>query len=96
MRYIDADVMKTIKSIQSADFNRIETIRKWIDEQPTADVREILHGEWVIQEVCPPEYHGKHFCSKCGGQALSERYKEYLSNFCPNCGADMRKEEDYE
>lgn len=35
MRLIDADALKTIKSIQSADFNSIETIQKWIDDAPT-------------------------------------------------------------
>ena len=41
-RYIDADLLRTVKSIQSADFNSIETIQKWIDEQPTADVVEVV------------------------------------------------------
>ena len=41
-RYIDADAMRTVKSIQSADFNSIESIQKWIDEQPTADVVEVV------------------------------------------------------
>lgn len=35
MRLIDAEELKTIKSIQSADFNSIETIREWIDNAPT-------------------------------------------------------------
>lgn len=39
-RYIDADKMKSIKNIQSANFNSIESIREWIDVQPTADVFE--------------------------------------------------------
>lgn len=37
MRLIDAEALKTIKSIQSADFNSIETIRQWIDSAPTID-----------------------------------------------------------
>ena len=36
-RLIDADALKTIKSIQSADFNSIETISQWIDSAPTID-----------------------------------------------------------
>lgn len=35
MRLIDADELKTVKSIQSADFNSIETIQMWIDSAPT-------------------------------------------------------------
>ena len=37
MRLRDAEALKTIKSIQSADFNSIETIRRWIDSAPTID-----------------------------------------------------------
>ena len=33
-RLIDADVMKTMKSIQSANFNAVGLIRYWIDNQP--------------------------------------------------------------
>ena len=35
MRLIDADELRTIKSIQSADFNSIESIQRWIDNAET-------------------------------------------------------------
>lgn len=72
-RYIDADKLKTIKSIQSAGFNSIETIREWIDKQETADVVEVRHGYWFKDEKF---YHDiivdgnpvclYHTCSVCG------------------------------
>jgi len=34
-RLIDADEMKTMKNIQSANFNAVELIRLWIDNQQT-------------------------------------------------------------
>lgn len=34
-RLIDADSMKTMKNIQSANFNAVELIRLWIDKQDT-------------------------------------------------------------
>ncbi len=34
-RLIDADSMKTIKNIQSANFNAVDLIRLWIDKQNT-------------------------------------------------------------
>ena len=34
-RVIDGGELKSIKSIQSADFNSIETIQKWIGNAPT-------------------------------------------------------------
>mgnify|MGYP000472723659 CR=1 FL=1 len=62
----------------------IEECVKAVEEQLTADVVEVVHGEW----------EGKGFafnCSECG-------YHEYGQtvdcakawwNFCPNCGAKM-------
>lgn len=84
-KYINADEMKTVKSIQSADFNSIETIRQWIDSQPTADVVEVKHGYWEERF----EYQHEKFCSKCGLPQLWMNAVVY--NYCPVCGADMRK-----
>lgn len=33
---------------------------------------------------------GLHFCTNCGEFALQNKYIEFLSNYCPNCGAIMR------
>lgn len=91
-RYIDADNLKSIKSIQLADFNSIETIRDWIDRQPTADVRENVHATFVSELVKKEDWKGKmqsyyqpNSCSNCH-TALTGK-----ENFCPNCGADMRE-----
>ena len=54
-------------------------------------------GHWIVWGGMDiPENHGKHKCSVCG-EFAPVRYekpliKEYLSDFCPNCGADMRGE----
>lgn len=67
---------------------------------PAADVKPVVKGEWV---KCGRDR--RPLCSKCGYEPL-EITREYivdgkphswdgaynLSNFCPNCGADMRKE----
>ena len=42
-------------------------------------------GEWVYDHWC------EFKCSKCG--ALSKTEPRGEENFCPNCGADMRKGE---
>lgn len=49
-------------------------------------------GEWIESEI-PNE---KYVCSKCGGACWYYDYEGEVakSRFCPNCGADMRKEED--
>lgn len=95
--YINANRLKTIKEIQRADFNSIETIREWIDSQPPADVRENVHGEWlndknesvemidgIPQETC--------WCSNCKEWLTASDEYECYGNYCPKCGADMRTE----
>lgn len=105
MRLIDADRLKEeiVEAGQEStryrigefwELNRNE-IWKVIDEQPTVEERK--KGRWIVWGGMDiPENHGRHKCSLCGGFA-PVRYekpliKENLSNFCPNCGADMRKE----
>ena len=68
----------------------IETITQLPSAQP-----ERPKGHWIVWGGMDiPENHGKHKCSICG-EFAPVRYekpliKEYLSDFCPNCGADMR------
>ena len=63
-------------------------IRNIVNDIPTADVRENVKGEWIWGD------EGYH-CSKC----LFHAYGNTLDcldgtyKYCPNCGADMRGEE---
>lgn len=55
--------------------------------------KKIGKGHWIETE---DKRH--YFCSECLKQASIEfddftwHYNDYLSDFCPSCGADMRKE----
>lgn len=52
---------------------------------PAADVKPVVHGRWIIYPS-PDEYHcDKYICDHCGYEMDAEK-----SNFCPNCGAEMR------
>lgn len=57
---------------------------------PTADVQEVRHAEWVLQENKHPEA----VCSNCGRevvyQIVNNRWE--FENYCPHCGAKMDKE----
>lgn len=58
------------------------------DKSAFPTVEERPHGEWV-KDI---NMDKATVCSECGEEAW---YKEYCgwvtkSNFCPNCGADMR------
>ena len=66
--------------------------------EPTADVVEVKHGEWV--DKFNNKYDNQvYVCSECGEKAyikfvLNElgntTYTQALTPFCPTCGADMR------
>ena len=48
-------------------------------------------GRWYMAHgMMPPEQHGRHRCSECNCLAYYERPgREGLSNYCPECGAEM-------
>ena len=92
-RYIDADLLQ---EDFKADHGGKRSLM--IDTQPTADVRENVRGEWL-----PHPIKGNRewdVCSACGIGCKRREYgihangkkwvTEYNFNFCPNCGADMR------
>lgn len=76
-RLIDADSMKTMKNIQSANFNAVELIRFWIDSQPTIieadngyDVKAITRGNCM---ACGKELtEGVFFCKECEEKGRKE------------------------
>lgn len=58
-----------------------------IADLPTADVKEVAHGYWIMDD---DDILGMSFdCSICG----YEQEESMHLNFCPYCGADMRKGE---
>lgn len=60
---------------------------------PAADVRENVRGEWELVNKLP-DRDGKWVrCSVCRRSEHFEYNNAKLTwKFCPNCGADMRKE----
>lgn len=70
-------------------------LRKSFDKIPSADVRENIHGEWILTyRDCGVEYY---LCSKCnsGRAVIDGDFYRSLDEFkkCPICGADMRGEQ---
>lgn len=64
-----------------------ETINQTINNIPTANVKNIAHGDWEWRGPCR-DSSGRFWatCSVCG---VRQRLGDY-ENFCQNCGADMR------
>ena len=64
----------------------MEHIKNMENAEPV-EVVPVVHGEW-IDEYINPYGHPCHCCSVCGFHASWQD-----KNFCPECGADMRKDE---
>ena len=101
MRYIDADKLKetwyTKHNITEEDrgacFVGYSEVPRFIDNAPTADVRENIKGEWIDapnREFCFRADFKTIKCNKCGYNM--PKCDSFVNNFCPNCGADMRGE----
>lgn len=83
-KYIDAD------KLQETVYKRVNNpaIRGWlnslINEQPTADVKEVKHGQWSPFPAYKNNYTGICYeCTECGCNDTEP------TNFCSNCGARM-------
>lgn len=94
MRLIDAD-----KFIDWLDVGHLRSpsetcfsegdVKVMIDIQPTIEAVPVVHAEWKMRG-------GKLYCTNCGKKALEEKDRDdwhgcERSNFCPHCGADIRK-----
>lgn len=116
-RYIDADALEQHKFIswtvpeffnemsleqQAYQLGWNNAIEAIMENEPTADVVEVVHGEWKPKTPLSKSY--RFVCSVCGGTAyycsgscasVRNNVKNVCRyNYCPNCGADMRGAED--
>ena len=101
-RYIDADAliakMPTVMDMQ--DVYLPIHFKEWlIDEAPSIDI-EPKRGEWIVHKERAEVKDGfidffptKYECSNCGLKQSMYFINSKPSNFCPNCGADMRERE---
>ena len=85
---------------QSGCWVRYRAIEQTVKEQPTIEPErktgKWVHGREIAREmvgdaVAAIFYEGWQ-CSEC--KCIVEEEREPLWNFCPNCGADMRGEQD--
>lgn len=66
-----------------------------INAIPNADVRTAVQGKWIT--LYDPDEYARHYwlcCSICGHIAPFGRMSdsELHTNYCPNCGADMKED----
>ena len=86
-----SDVVKVIdKKIQNtSDYLQHDALIELeadVEEIPTVEAVPVVHGEWIYNQYYTWE------CGNCGFHPFKGFIpKEPGFNFCPNCGADMRK-----
>lgn len=93
MRLIDADALKT--KIQKIKAEALEhgfapesvcgdILLNFLDNAPTIEAKPVVHAHWKGGMVTPLH------CSNCGEKALGTYFEEeFMSNYCPYCGAQM-------
>ena len=81
--YIEREAVLKICRIADYAYNIADEVEKL----PSADVKPVVHGEWIVPNADPIDMMFMNpRCSECGFESA-----DHL-NFCPNCGARMDEE----
>lgn len=89
-RHIDADAAK--KDVDERGMGHffiltdIDEIKRFLDDQPTADVEKVRHGKWTLIHVDSNAGYGQVYYQH---KDCSTRLFESPDNYCPVCGARM-------
>lgn len=73
---------------ESGCWIRYKLFENVLDAMPSADVRENIHGEWIMLTDGMNFY--AYECSVCHKVCAYYSQENSKYDFCPNCGADMR------
>ena len=71
--------------------NDWRTYTRMVQNAPTVDAVEVVHGEWRVTETIPT-LEKQMMCSacRCIWYYPKARWNDIrLTNYCPNCGAKM-------
>lgn len=85
----DSLILNAMDSVKDDDIHRTKrAIVRLLASLPSAQKK----GKWIRLD---DEKCYWYECSECGHLPPKDTFKqEWLSDFCPNCGADMRGEKD--
>ena len=84
MRLIDAD---NLKIPNDAPYKA--SVKRVVAMQPTIEAKRVEYGKWVEFDLAGTSCQ----CTNCGF-VVKCKPKENNMNYCPDCGADMRKKVD--
>ena len=87
-----AEAIKAIEDLQDCYNGFSDTFDKAciigvLEEMPSADRPT---GKWIKLKAHPESSFRRYQCSVC----MSDRLSHDITNYCPNCGADMRGEDE--
>ena len=72
---------QSIEDTEAVEVDDIESV-------PAVDVQPVKRGKWIeVGTNQPLSCDTLYGCSRC---QTGRRLKSELTNYCPNCGADMR------
>lgn len=93
MRLIDADKLlyDDITDENGDTYMVVHAPR--IDNAPTIEAVPVVHAEWKRTDITTEDGWAMYCCSNCNfhTEYYYSLYAKPEYNFCPNCGADMRK-----
>ena len=84
---IDEFAKRNIAHGFPVDVFDIEMMKKMVEKLPAADVALVVHSKW---EICCDGYYP--YCKRC----RNEPQGRVMTQFCPNCGAKMDEEVNYD
>ena len=91
--YIDREKIFSIWRSMPAPAS-VTSLAAAISQTPAADVVEVRHGRWMTTDAYPHHL----YCSVCyKTYAKNAKWVNELdlpTNYCPNCGASMDKEDE--
>lgn len=106
MRLIDVDALKADYGMaedckdcktgyRSCEYDRIYSKMDfcgWLDDAPTVDAVPVRRGRWI--QVSQDRAN----CNRCNCESgkMIKQGERYFPKFCPECGADMRKEGEHD
>ncbi len=90
---------KTTPDLLTSVQDRLNATLELLDGMPPADVRPVVRGRWIVNQTAMGTNYS--VCSECEKEfCFRPDYGTLIkidlsgTNYCPNCGADMREEAD--
>lgn len=84
--YLDTPWDSPARERYRTQLNERTALKHMIADEPAANVREDLQGEWLDTG----DHTQIRYCSQCGVEFNLYAYCKSYYNFCPNCGARMK------